>query len=57
VGNEFLRLRAGDWVMFDDGIAHSVYATAKWYGFAVQVLKKNKPRSKKIIVNNEGVSK
>jgi len=40
VGNEYERLGPGDWVMFNDNIVHSVFATAKWYGFAVQILKK-----------------
>jgi hypothetical protein len=47
VGKEYEKLGAGDWVMFDDGIAHSVFATAKWYGFAVQILKKRQSRVSK----------
>ena len=36
VGGEALRLKAGDWVYFDDQILHCVLADRKWIGVAIQ---------------------
>jgi hypothetical protein len=36
VGGEALRLKAGDWVYFDDQILHCVLADRKWVGVAIQ---------------------
>lgn len=37
VGTMAKRMRAGDWVMFDDRILHSVISNRKWYGCAYQL--------------------
>lgn len=40
VGTMAKRMRAGDWVIFDDRILHSVISNRKWYGCAYQLIPK-----------------
>jgi hypothetical protein len=37
-GAQAKRMRAGDWVVFDDRVLHCVLSTRKWYGCAYQLI-------------------
>jgi hypothetical protein len=44
VGLVAKRMRAGDWVMFDDRILHCVLSSRKWYGCAYQLMPSDEQR-------------
>lgn len=41
VGESYVKLSKGQWVMFDDRILHSVIAEKEWSGVSVQVFRKH----------------
>ncbi len=52
VGKQTQRMRAGDFVMFNDKIIHAVFAKKIWSGVAYQVTrtKNNKPQKQAILI-------